>query len=63
MPSSSNIRIEPAIKTNASPNVSNEANDLNKTEAHNQQFINFNEMGTDLKKFSDIFNSYATKKT
>jgi hypothetical protein len=63
MPSSSNIRIEPAATDVILSNDHNDASDLQKTEVHQERFINFNEMGNDLKKFSDIFNSYATKKT
>lgn len=70
MPNNSNVKIEPTTTLNLDPinlrvNSATLSNDLDtqKRDANNNRFIDFNEVGMDLKKFSDIFNSYATKKT
>jgi len=61
MPSNSNFKLEPT--TDVVHGTELNTIDNTKQSVHHDRFINFDEIGQDLKKIADIFNSYATKKT
>ncbi len=63
MPKNSNLKMEPTTNLSLSPALEINVIDTTKKSVHHDRFINFDEIGQDLKKIADIFNSYATKKT